>query len=214
MAVTTKPKAMCNQNVKQAINCALIGDSGVGKSWLITSLTLQKLSSRFITSRFSRYQKLCNFHDHEYMLNIYDLNVRVDQNANESLSIDDRIDVFLICFSVISKTSFDSVKSKWIPLIKREHPEVPYIIVGTQNDLRNEMKAEVMKYEDGLQIVRQANASKYVECSAIVKSNVVESILIKAIFVTLKVPNNTTSKVDSVIKCCGDEKEVPSQNCL
>lgn len=47
-------------------------------------------------------------------------------------------DVFLICFSVVSPTSFANVKSKWWPEIQHHMPNTPFLIVGTKVDLRHD----------------------------------------------------------------------------
>lgn len=39
-------------------------------------------------------------------------------------------DVFLICFSVASPSSFENVTSKWYPEIKHHCPDAPIILVG------------------------------------------------------------------------------------
>ena len=44
-------------------------------------------------------------------------------------------DVFLICFSVVSPSSFENVTSKWCPEIKHHCPDAPILLIG--NRLRN-----------------------------------------------------------------------------
>lgn len=39
-------------------------------------------------------------------------------------------DVFLICYSVASPSSFENVTSKWYPEIKHHCPDAPIILVG------------------------------------------------------------------------------------
>lgn len=39
-------------------------------------------------------------------------------------------DVFLICFSIASPSSFENVTSKWYPEIKHHCPDAPIILVG------------------------------------------------------------------------------------
>ena len=41
-----------------------------------------------------------------------------------------KTDVFLICFAINNKTSFDNITDKWIPEIKKHCPDVPLVIVG------------------------------------------------------------------------------------
>ena len=47
-------------------------------------------------------------------------------------------DVFLMCFSVTSPISFENVKDKWFPEVHHHCPGVPFLIVGTQIDLRED----------------------------------------------------------------------------
>jgi hypothetical protein len=39
-------------------------------------------------------------------------------------------DVFLICFSVVSPSSFENVTSKWCPEIKHHCPDAPILLIG------------------------------------------------------------------------------------
>ena len=47
-------------------------------------------------------------------------------------------DVFLICFSVISHTSYQNVKAKWVPEVTHHCPNTKLILVGTKIDLRDD----------------------------------------------------------------------------
>ena len=64
-------------------------------------------------------------------------------------------DVFLLCFSVVSPSSFANIREKWIPEIKKSREKgakkhVPIILVGTQSDLRNDVntRVELAKYKE------------------------------------------------------------------
>ena len=62
-------------------------------------------------------------------------------------------DVFLLCFSVVSPSSFLNIREKWIPEIKKSREKgqkkhVPIILVGTQSDLRNDL---IIVLNDSLQ---------------------------------------------------------------
>lgn len=106
-------------------------------------------------------------------------------------------DVFLICFSLVSRPSFDNVKAKvdavlaisstrltsssqWAPEIEHHAPNVPIILVGTKLDLRDDkatvdaLEAKNMKpidYKTGMDMRKDIKAQKYVECSAFTQMN-------------------------------------------
>lgn len=91
-------------------------------------------------------------------------------------------DVFLLCFSVVSPTSFHNVCEKWVPEIRAHCPRAPLVIVGTQSDLRNDVKVliELDKYkekpvseEEATRLAQQMGA-QYVECSALTQKNLKE----------------------------------------
>ena len=58
-------------------------------------------------------------------------------------------DVFLICFSVISPSSFENIQNKWYPEIKHHAPGVPFILVGTKVDLRSDADTQRKMQERG-----------------------------------------------------------------
>ena len=49
-------------------------------------------------------------------------------------------DIFLVCFSVVVPSSFENVREKWVPEIVHYCPGTPYLIVGTQTDLREDLQ--------------------------------------------------------------------------
>lgn len=85
-------------------------------------------------------------------------------------------DVFLICFSVVSPSSFENVTSKWYPEIKHHCPDAPILVVGTKIDLRedkptlqalSENNQSPVKREAGQRLSNKIRAVKYLECSAL-----------------------------------------------
>jgi GTPase SAR1 family protein len=47
-------------------------------------------------------------------------------------------DVFVVCFSVVEPSSFLNIAEKWAPEIRQYMPNIPWILVGTQIDLRDD----------------------------------------------------------------------------
>ncbi|KTW26365.1 hypothetical protein T552_02847 [Pneumocystis carinii B80] len=85
-------------------------------------------------------------------------------------------DVFIICFSLVSPSSFENVRTKWSIEVSHHAPNIPIILVGTKLDLRNdcivveklrEKRMEPITYSQGLQMAKDINSVKYLECSAL-----------------------------------------------
>ena len=68
-------------------------------------------------------------------LGLWDTAGQADYDRLRPLSYP-QTDVFLVCYSVVSRTSFVNVKSKWWPELKHHQPRVPLLLVGCKADLR------------------------------------------------------------------------------
>lgn len=79
-------------------------------------------------------------------------------------------DVFIVCFSVEDKDSLENVKTKWIPEIKEYRPNTPYVMVGTQTDLRGsvtDITDACVKTQKGKKLAKKLGAVDYLECSSL-----------------------------------------------
>ena len=56
-------------------------------------------------------------------------------------------DVFLICFSVVSPSSFENVTSKWCPEIKHHCADAPILLVGKNISLIFRTKITCNEYQ-------------------------------------------------------------------
>lgn len=74
-----------------------------------------------------------------YSLGLWDTAGQEDFDQLRSLSFAET-DVFLVCFSVISPSSFMNVKTKWFPEVVGACPGVPIILIGTKIDMRDDEK--------------------------------------------------------------------------
>lgn len=90
--------------------------------------------------------------------------------------------MFLLCFSVVTPTSFHNVAEKWVPEIRKHCPKAPIVLVGTQCDLRNDVKVliELAHYKEEPVPVAEAQhmaesiGATYMECSALTQKNLKE----------------------------------------
>ncbi|KAF7242262.1 Rho-related GTP-binding protein RhoU, partial [Varanus komodoensis] len=94
-----------------------------------------------------------------------------------------KADVLLLCFSVVAPTSFRNVADKWVPEVRRLCPGTPVLLVGTQADLRHDVKVLIAlsrRHEEPVPAAAARALSaklglvRYVECSALTQHNVKE----------------------------------------
>ncbi|XP_075590656.1 uncharacterized protein LOC124492775 isoform X2 [Dermatophagoides farinae] len=106
-------------------------------------------------------------------------------------------DVFLVSFSVVSPRSFRNIRQKWLPEIRRtfmgnhsksnqmqqQRSMPPFILIGTQCDLRHDVKVLIELDSNGEEpissdyarnMAKKLGAICYIECSALTQKNLKE----------------------------------------
>ena len=85
----------------------------------------------------------------------------------------------------MSPTSYENVEEKWAPEILHYRETTPFILVGTQSDLRDNFyeiqrlqrnRQRPVTFEMGLRMATKVGANCYVECSALTQKG------LKAVF--------------------------------
>uniref|UniRef100_A0A8C0UTK9 Ras homolog family member Q n=1 Tax=Cyanistes caeruleus TaxID=156563 RepID=A0A8C0UTK9_CYACU len=147
----------------------------------------------------------------QYLLGLYDTAGQEDYDRLRPLSYP-MTDVFLICFSVVNPASFQNVKEEWVPELKEYAPNVPFLLVGTQIDLRddpktlarlNDMKEKPVSVEQGQKLAKEIGAYCYVECSALTQKGL-KTVFDEAIIAILTPKKHTVKKRigSRCINCC------------
>ena len=83
-------------------------------------------------------------------------------------------DCFLLCFSVVSRASFENIKSKWAPELRHHAPGAPVLLVGTKSDLRTGGGRSFVAESEALATARSIGAVGYVETSALTQEGLSE----------------------------------------
>ena len=120
-----------------------------------------------------------------YTLGLFDTAGQEDYDRLRPLSYP-QTDVFLVCYSVVSPSSFENVKEKWVPEITHHCQRTPFLLVGTQIDLRDDAttidklaknKQKPLSMEMGEKLAKELRAVKYVECSALTQVSHFNSVM-------------------------------------
>ncbi|XP_065920342.1 ras-related C3 botulinum toxin substrate 1-like isoform X2 [Dysidea avara] len=116
-------------------------------------------------------------------------------------------DVCLMCFSLVDPNSFENIKELWHPEIRHHCPNTPVVLVGTKLDLKNDKETiETLKqnkmtpisYSQGLELMNEIGAVKYLECSALTQQGLgkVFDDAVRTALTFTKVPKRCC------IRCC------------
>ncbi|KAK7090176.1 ras-related C3 botulinum toxin substrate 1-like [Littorina saxatilis] len=157
------------------IKCVVVGDGTVGKTCMLISYTTDSFPGEYVPTVFDNYTANMMVDGIPVSLGLWDTAGQEDYDRLRPLSYP-QTDVFLICFSVVSPSSYENVLTKWNPEIKHHCPDAPVIVVGTKIDLRENKEAigllaaqglSPVKREQGIKLANKVRATKYMECSAL-----------------------------------------------
>uniref|UniRef100_A0A2K5EZJ3 Cell division control protein 42 homolog n=1 Tax=Aotus nancymaae TaxID=37293 RepID=A0A2K5EZJ3_AOTNA len=173
----------------QTIKCVVVGDGAVGKTCLLISYTTNKFPSEYVPTVFDNYAVTVMIGGEPYTLGLFDTAGQEDYDRLRPLSYP-QTDVFLVCFSV------------WVPEITHHCPKTPFLLVGTQIDLRDDPstieklaknKQKPITPETAEKLACDLKAVKYVECSALTQKGL-KNVFDEAILAALEPPEPKKSR--------------------
>lgn len=181
-----------------SIKCMVVGDSGVGVRSLLTTFTTNTFpTDGTVPVMFDNCPVHLNVEEHgQVTLGLWATSPQEDFDKLRPLSYP-QTDVFVLCFSVANRESFEHIRDKWHPEISHHCPGVPVILVGTKLDLReaesattkrdNETETSdhdigqgqcqsqaIISKANGLIMAELIKASNYMECSALTHTGIIE----------------------------------------
>eukprot|EP01127_Copromyxa_protea_P000450 TRINITY_DN10368_c0_g1_i1.p1 TRINITY_DN10368_c0_g1~~TRINITY_DN10368_c0_g1_i1.p1 ORF type:complete len:207 (-),score=45.36 TRINITY_DN10368_c0_g1_i1:36-656(-) len=176
--MSERSKLIPSQADKETFNLVVIGDGAVGKTCMLISYAKNEFPKEYVPTVFDNYVVSVGTPSGPVDLSLKDTAGQEDLASVRRLSYHGA-HVFLVCFSVVNPTSFENV-DMWVKDIREFDPSIPFVLVGTQTDLRLDKKKQAelaqkgktpVAYEKGIEKQRAIGAYCYVECSALTRLN-------------------------------------------
>ncbi|CAK8683814.1 cell division control protein 42 homolog [Clavelina lepadiformis] len=162
------------------VRCVVVGDGAVGKTSMLISYTRGDFPDEYVPTILDQYAATVNVGGTSYLIELIDTAGQEDYDRLRPLSYN-KADIFLVCYSVVVPSSFSNVKETWVPELKEHAGNVPFLLVGTQIDLRenpkniqelHKRKQKPITTEMGIKRAQKLGASGYQECSAVTMAGI------------------------------------------
>ncbi|XP_013401884.1 cdc42 homolog [Lingula anatina] len=158
------------------IKCTVVGDGAVGKTSLLVTYSTGSFPTDYVPTIFDSYAVNVEIKGRAgpFKLSLFDSAGQEEYDRIRRLTYHNT-DVFLVCFSVVKPESAQNIELKWVKELKQYMPGTPFILVGTQVDLREDSKTlrklqkknqKPISSSVGKNIAKKVGAQKYIECSA------------------------------------------------
>jgi len=158
------------------IKCVLVGDGAVGKTSMLISYTEGLFPEEYVPTVFDNYTTTIQIDGEVITLALWDTAGQEQYSRLRSLSYPET-DVFIYCYSVVSRSSFENIKSRWVPEIQHHAPGIATILVGTKSDIRKDVKklkkitdeeGDILPTKEMAEaMAKEVGAKTSLECSAL-----------------------------------------------
>ncbi|CAC5373606.1 Rho-related protein racC,Rac-like GTP-binding protein ARAC10,Rho-related GTP-binding protein RhoG,Rho-related protein racF1,Ras-like GTP-binding protein O-RHO,GTP-binding protein rhoA,Ras-related protein Rac2,Rho-related protein racD,GTP-binding RHO-like protein,Rac-like GTP-binding protein ARAC4,Rac-like GTP-binding protein 7,Rho-related protein rac1A,Cell division control protein 42 homolog,Rho-related GTP-binding protein RhoQ,Rho-related protein rac1C,Rho-related GTP-binding protein RhoD,Rac-like GTP-bi len=151
-----------------------------GKSSLLMSYVEKRFPGEYVPF-------VCDLHDYKH-------NIQLDDAFVQLCLVD------TACKEEYDRLRPTAYKETWIPEIRQHCPFIPFILIGTKLDFREDVQASAqgkpfVSYKDGRSLADKLNAAGYIECSALTQKGVkyVFDEAVRTVLTTTKTKKGKTS---------------------
>jgi len=199
---TTFMRAFSADGCKYLKEIVVVGDTGVGKTMLLSRLCDNNFDESHKRTIYNRVDIEIDVKGVDHCIRIH------DTNSDRELSLS-RISVYrdasclVLCYAVNNKKSFENVMKRWRKETVCFAKAVPLVVIATKSDLRHTQGVQCVSKQQGIDLCRKIGAESFVECSAKKNENVKDAIheVVRAAIEGIKVPDKSVIQ-PSRERCC------------
>ncbi|KAI8370964.1 rho3 protein [Blakeslea trispora] len=157
---------LCIKTEEKTVHRKLVvcGDGATGKTSLLSVFTRDYFPDVYEPTVFENYVQEMTIEGQTVELSLWDTAGQEEFDRIRLLSYENT-HVYLLCFSVENRDSFENIPDKWLDEVTDQGTLAKIVLVALKCDLRQE-KSDAVSYEEGLEMARNINAVRYLECSA------------------------------------------------
>lgn len=154
--------------VKDTLKIVSVGDNRIGKTSSIYKLFNDHFPPNLtkIGREEGVYETYIVFQSKKIKVQIIDTSASRDEYDEMRPLIYPNMDIFLVFFAIDKATSFINVINKWVPEIEKKVKDPLKILVGTDCDLRDTNRQDLITEEEGKELCKSLNFSFYIEISS------------------------------------------------
>ncbi|XP_067940583.1 rho-related protein racA-like [Watersipora subatra] len=149
------------------LKVTVVGDGSVGKSAMLISYSTSSFPSEYVPTVFDNYAVNKMVDGKPYNMALWDTAGQEDYDRLRPLSYP-ATDVFLVCFDIANRDSFENIGPKWLPEISHYCPATPRLLVGCKSDLRSSRREDsCVTVNEAKKLCTDLQMCQYVETSAL-----------------------------------------------
>lgn len=166
--------------VRRPRKVVVMGDMFSGKSNLISAYCRDKFSTNYTPTLLNTCLTDAKVFGENIELVIVEV-VGRDDYARLRKCAYHKMDAIILCYSADNPEGLQRVVDYWVPELKCHAPKVPFILVATKKDIRDELLYEqsgstleregVVPTTRGQRVAKSIGAHTFLECSALYRDN-------------------------------------------
>lgn len=195
---------------QSTIKIVIVGDGTVGKTCMLVSYTTKSFPTEYVPTIFDNYsanvETMRNGKREQIKLILYDTAGQEDYKQIRPLSYP-QTSVFIVCYAVDNRASFQNIKAAWIPEIEFHCPNTPWILCGTKADLADDptvvanLKARnspIVSLKEGEGLCKELGGLMALQCSAMTQKGL-KDVFDKAIAIGMGGGNESSGGCCTIV---------------